>query len=184
MTGSMSTGHDAYTATLLPNGKVLVAGGWSGVVYQGIATAELYGRVLVAGGFYSPAGTLADTELYDPTTGQWTWAGNLAVARYNHTATLLGDGTVLVAGGTSTNDITSSAEVFVASGPALHTSVSAGNLILTWPATNPVSFHLQTSIDLSSNSWANADNLLITTNGVSQTTIPVGQGTGFYRLKY
>ena len=106
------------------------------------------------------------------------------IARCSHSATLLGDGTVLVAGGTATNDVTGSAEVFLLCGPPLHTSVSAGMLTLTWPANNLGSFHLQTTVDFSNNSWANADNLVTTTNGVSQATIPVGQGAGFYRLKY
>ena len=207
----MTTNRSLHTATLLTNGKVLVAGGGGSGTYN---SAELFdpatgtwsptgamnvirlshtatllrdGRVLVAGGWNSspsfPADA-ADTELYDPATGTWTYAGSLTVPRYSHTATLLGDGNVLVTGGTSTTGLTSSAEVFLLSGPALNASVSAGNVILTWPANNLVSFHVQTTVDLSNNGWADADCLATTTNGVSQATIPVGQGAGFYRLKY
>ena len=60
---------------MLPNGKVLVAGGDNG------------------------SGYLASAELYDPASGTWTATGSLNTARYCHTATLLPNGKVLVAGG-------------------------------------------------------------------------------------
>ena len=118
----------SHTATLLNNGKVLVAGG----VLQGVTdlkTAVLYdaasatwaatgsmaatrerhtanlladGRVLVTGGAGLRHGdftTLATSELYDPLTGSWSPTGNLQIGRYAHTATTLLDGRVLVAGG-------------------------------------------------------------------------------------
>ena len=65
-----------HTATLLPNGKVLVAGGF-----------DISGNAL------------ASAELYDPASGTWTATGSLATARAYHTATLLPNGKVLVAGG-------------------------------------------------------------------------------------
>ncbi len=74
-TGSLATARYDHTATLLPNGKVLVAGGLT-----------------------APT-TLASAELYDPASGTWTATGSLATARYCHTATLLPNGKVLVAGG-------------------------------------------------------------------------------------
>ncbi len=79
-TGSMPTALSGYTATLLGNGKVLVAGG-----------------------FIQGTGTLATAELYDPATGTFTATGSMGTARSGHTATLLKDGTVLVAGGTDSN---------------------------------------------------------------------------------
>jgi len=68
-----------HTATLLPNGKVLMAGG------QG-----------TWGATYGP---LSSAELYDPLTDTFTWTANLTALRQNHSACLLSDGTVLLAGG-------------------------------------------------------------------------------------
>ena len=76
VTGSLNTAREYYTATLLPNGKVLVAGGLD-----------------------DSLGVLASAELYDPATGTWTFTGSLNTARLAHTATLLPNGKVLVAGG-------------------------------------------------------------------------------------
>src|SRR5450755_2384902 len=126
-TGSLATAHDSHTATLLPNGKVLVAGGVNGPGDQtATAIAELYdpasgtwtatgslvtaryvhsatllpnGKVLVAGGFNDSSGYLASAELYDPASGTWTATGSLATARFLPAATLLPNGKVLVAGG-------------------------------------------------------------------------------------
>jgi hypothetical protein len=109
---------------LLPNGKVLVAGGFtsfngilaSAVLYdpatgtwsatgglaiaRAIHTATLLpnGKVLIAGGFTGTA-TLASAELYDPASGTWSATGSLGAARYQNTTTLLPNGKVLVAGG-------------------------------------------------------------------------------------
>jgi Kelch motif len=80
-TGTMNARRFGHTATLLGNGKVLVAGGWDQ---------------------FSLAPT-NDAELYDPSTGNWSKTGSLNVGRYIHTATLLPDGQVLVAGGEATN---------------------------------------------------------------------------------
>ena len=92
-TGDMGIARADHTATLLPNGKVLVAGGFN-------YNASNY--------------AMASAELYDPASGTWTPTGSLATARYNHTATLLPNGKVLVAGGEDTNayDVLASAELY------------------------------------------------------------------------
>ena len=117
----MNAGRAKYTATLLLDGRVLVAG------LGPLASAELYepgsgtwavtgsmdedrghtatllrdGRVLVAGGGsrgeVSPLPSFA--ELYDPDAGSWTTTGNMVTPRDGNTATVLLDGRVLVAGG-------------------------------------------------------------------------------------
>jgi Kelch motif/IPT/TIG domain len=117
-TGPMRAARAGQTATLLADGKVLVAGG-------GTASAELYnpatglftltgslpvavsdatatllpdGDVLVAGGLHGQR-QVASAELYDPATGTWSATAPMTVARSGQTATLLPDGDVLVAGG-------------------------------------------------------------------------------------
>lgn len=80
-TGSLATQRRNHTATLLSNGKVLVFGGFkSGLPPPGIII-------------------LASAELYDPVAGNWTAAGSFGTTRYDHTATLLSNGKVLVCGG-------------------------------------------------------------------------------------
>jgi hypothetical protein len=59
------------------------------------------GKVLMAGGFN--ATELASAELYDPASGTWAVTGSLNNARFIHTATLLPNGKVLVAGGFGSN---------------------------------------------------------------------------------
>ena len=82
--GSLNTARQCHTATLLPNGKVLVAGGISS---SGWATNS--------------------AELYDPASGVWTPTGSLNSAREYPTATLLPSGKVLLAGGYNTSALAS-----------------------------------------------------------------------------
>jgi hypothetical protein len=138
VTDDLDTQRIFHTATLLPDGKVLVAGGcledWC-LDDDPLDSAELYdpntgawsatgrlnkprarqtatllpdGRVLVAGGDYF--GNPASYELYNPATGSWSVTGPLT-QRDSHTATLLADGKVLVAGGYD-GHIVSSAELY------------------------------------------------------------------------
>jgi len=103
MTGKMAAPRAWHTLTRLPSGMVLAAGG------------ETDG---CTGNFCVFAGSSATAELYDPSTGAFTSTGSMAVSRETHTATLLKDGRVLIAGGTSYggigifNGTTASAELY------------------------------------------------------------------------
>jgi len=83
LTGSMITPRAKLVATLLADGRVLVTGGGNAVWV------------------YDRGETLASAELYDPATGTFSPTGSMGIARTGHTATLLRDGTVLIAGGTA-----------------------------------------------------------------------------------
>ena len=89
--GTIGGGRSAHTATLLPDGRVLVVGG----VPSGV-----------------DPGRLANAELYDPTADRFLPTGSLVTGRYEHSAVALADGRVLVAGGS--NDLGSplSAEIY------------------------------------------------------------------------
>jgi len=78
LTGSLHAGRAGHTATLLPNGSVLVAGGET----QNISPSYL-----------------ASAEVWNPASGNWAASRNpMALPRYGHTATLLNNGQVLMAG--------------------------------------------------------------------------------------
>jgi hypothetical protein len=109
-TGSLGTARTTHTATLLPSGKVLVAGGFYSL-----------------DGGYS-AIYLTSAELYDPGTGTWTSTGSLGTARGSHTATLLSSGKVLVAGGAGNSGFLASAELY---DPATGTWAAMGSLATT-----------------------------------------------------
>jgi hypothetical protein len=71
-----------------------------GIRWDGTATLLLDGKVLVAGGRSDDGrDALASAELYDPSNGSWAATASMVTPRQDHTATLLDDGRVLVAGG-------------------------------------------------------------------------------------
>ena len=115
--GALSGGRYNHTATLLKDGRVLVAGGsnsgalktaqlydshsntWSNAAPMNVARAGQAavrldsGKVLVAGGVMADGTAYTATaEVYDPTDGTWTAVGDMATARFQPTMTLLKDG--------------------------------------------------------------------------------------------
>ena len=100
-TGTFSPGPDlpiaraSHTATVLQDGRILIAGGVTGAVGQGNYP-------------------ITELDIYDPgTSGTVSSAGNLQLGRVGHTATLLNNGTVLIAGGRdANNNCISEAEIY------------------------------------------------------------------------
>jgi hypothetical protein len=91
-TGDMLDGRIYHLATPLPGGMVLVMGGTNSVIDGGVGVES--------------------AELYDSATGFWTATVSMPVARGGYTATLLRDGTVLVAGGSGAGGYLASAELY------------------------------------------------------------------------
>jgi uncharacterized delta-60 repeat protein len=152
ITNPLNIGRSDHTATLLPDGKVLAAGGCSST--GSLASAELFdptsetwtatnslnsprfshtatllpnGKVLVAGGDSGSDNHLSSAELFDSASGTWTPTGSLNTARCEHTATLLPSGLLLIAGGFGNSGCLSSAE--------LYNPISG-----TWTTTNTLTF--------------------------------------------
>src|SRR5262249_47063522 len=116
---SLTTERAGHTANLLADGRVLVAGGFTG-------------QRLTCGNCLS--NLTATAEIYDPDTGRFTPSVDLNTARWKHTATLMGNGKLLVVGGFknyNASNATSSAELFdPASGgfsPTANTSHARGD---------------------------------------------------------
>lgn len=137
---TLTTPREGQTATLLPNGKVLIAGGSNGGV--ALASAELFdpgtkaftattpmrtprtnhtatlladGTVLIVGGANGQA-AVAGAELFDSSLnggmGGFRPTGSLLTARFGHTATLLSTGSVLIAGGSTGMAVLNTAEIY------------------------------------------------------------------------
>ena len=187
-TGSMSTTRAGHTATLLPSGKVLVAGGVAGHGDTYLSSAEIYdpttenwtpagsmssghdghtatllpnAKVLVAGGYtgpYSGVGYLSNGDVYDPATGIWTPTSPMSIGHDMHTATLLPDGKVLVAGGFSTNGVLSIAQLYdlLTVSIALYAGVTIDGVV-------GHTYGVQSTTNLSNtNSWIGRANVTLT----------------------
>jgi large repetitive protein len=127
-TAPMQIARASHSSTLLPDGKVLIAGGFggSGTESNPYRSTEIYdphtgsfqpagnmtigrtghtatllknGKLLIAGGWTGRYNLRRSAELYDPATGVFTPTGDMLVERAGNTAALLPDGRVLVAGG-------------------------------------------------------------------------------------
>ena len=136
-TGGMIQARADHTATLLADGRVLIAGGTNGTAPM--ATAEIFdpvrgnfaetgrmmdgrwfhtatilpgGRVLVAGGVGANNKPLAEAEIFDPSTGKFAATGPMSTPRQDAAAVSLADGTILVIGGYDGSKQLASAEVY------------------------------------------------------------------------
>ena len=154
---SLATPRAEHTATLLPEGDVLVTGGRGNVanaldscaLFNGTtwsdtgtmaasrrghtATLLADGTVLVVGGRDVDSAFVTAAEIYDPNTGLWApTTGGLNTARYRHSAILMNDNRVLVVGGTDgfDNPLTS-CEVY---DPATGLFSPTGDLNIAWGA--------------------------------------------------
>jgi len=137
--GNLSQARASHTATLLNDGKVLIAGGMerNGVFFDSAdifdpsterfapaayrmtrkrvshtATRLLDGRVLIAGGWSDRERPEADSEIFDPSTKIFNPTGNMSRRRAGHTETLLNSGKVLIAGGFDGGQNLGDAEIF------------------------------------------------------------------------
>ncbi|CAF1034358.1 unnamed protein product [Adineta steineri] len=195
-TGNITNARSGHTASILSNGKVLVTAGFGPTGY--LNSAELYdpstgtwtttgnmtnaryyhtasvlsnGKVLVTGGLNSNSitGTLNSAELYDPSTGIWTTTSNMTHTRYWHTASILSNGTVIVAGGRDGISFTlNSAELYDSStgtwlttgnmtnGRAGHTAsiLSNGKVLVTGGGSNSAELY-----DPATDTWTTTSNL-------------------------
>jgi N-acetylneuraminic acid mutarotase len=214
-TASLLSARNAHMATLLPNGKVLVSGGWhrsplrSAEVYDPASgtwsdtapmisgrwghTATLLpnGKVLVSGGGIDGRGTASinAAEVYDPASGTWSATAPMAAARFGHTATLLPNGKVLVAGGYNGSSDLASAEVYdPASGtwsaaapmasprPGLRaTLLLSGKVLVSGRSSGANPASSAEVYDPDSNTWSAAAAMTTPRGGHTATPLPNGQ---------
>ena len=158
----------AATATLLANGKVLIAGGaakeeaassvaeiydpsadgftLAGGMLSGRAyhTATLLndGRVLIVGGVGTNGHPVRAAEIYDPAKNQFQPTGNLIQARYDHTATLLRNGKVLITGGDATTATVTNIDTAELYDPATGSFSPTGNVTRVYDPAQNKFFHL------------------------------------------
>ncbi len=217
-TGSLPSARQNPTATLLPNGKVLLVGGTDSVGSQ-LTSAELYdpntglwtatgslatarqghtatllsnGKVLVVGGVNSASvgSQLTSAELYDPNTGLWTATGSLATARQGgHTATLLSNGKVLVAGGLSPTVTVASSELYdpntglwtatgsLATARQNHTAtlLPTGKVLVTGGLSGPTIYASSELYDPNTGLWTTTGSLSANRYSHTSTLLPSGK---------
>ncbi|HET9420749.1 MAG TPA: kelch repeat-containing protein [Nocardioides sp.] len=138
----MGTARASGTATLLADGRVLLAGGYPGEGDPPTRAAEIFdpasgsfaptgdlvvaradhsaslladGRVLLAGGFDASGRAVASTEVFDPASGEFTTGPDLSAPRAAHVAARVGE-RVVVVGGTEESDALATTEVFEGGG--------------------------------------------------------------------
>ena len=156
-TSLMNDRRAFHASALLKDGRVLVVGGFDEDL-RTLSSAEIYdpdtrswtivgdmsearsvptasvlhdGRVLVTGGSHAGAGPAAmrnTAEIYNPITNNWSSAGQFTMNRAGHSATVLGDGRVLVVGGAGPASTIAKSEMY---DPARNAWFPAGSLALS-----------------------------------------------------
>ncbi len=120
-----------HTTTLLPDGRVAFIGGMAEVVAMETRRFTRFEEV-----------SQDEVEMWDPATDRFVRGGRISQPRLDHTATLLGDGSVLLIGGTAapSGAMLASAEIWTppSAGSAIHAGIHAPELVLVQPAGIPV----------------------------------------------
>ena len=136
--GKMSVPRAAHSAALLPNGHVVVTGGWRDGNEYGLSSTDEYvpgvgwrtasgmpdphaqgrlvalkdGRLLAVGGVDAAGNTTSEVDLYDPSTAAWQRTGSLQEPLYWPAVAVLNDGRVLVVGGNAGDVVSSRLEIY------------------------------------------------------------------------
>jgi hypothetical protein len=182
--GTMVSPREGHSAALLNNGQVLITGGdipGTGslntaelydpnsntftAVNSVMTTPRIFqlsnllngGKVLITGGATDSGGSttpLGSAEFYDPTSQTFSTAGNMTSVREHQTATLLNDGTVLVAGGSNGSSILGTAELYM---PSQLIGLSS---IQIAPATPSISLGLQ-QLFVATGTFSNGSNEIL-----------------------
>jgi len=171
-TGSLAIGRAGHTATLLPNGTVLVSGGQDS---NGLG--------------------LATAELYDLATGTWSFTGSLSNRRSGHTSTLLANRKVLIVGGPFSDGAPFIAELYDSAPTFLNPILSPmrlGDGSFQFRFSNPSgeSYHILASPNFTAplNAWSNLGVATETSPGSGQFQFTDLQATNyphrFYRVSW
>jgi hypothetical protein len=214
VTGQMNTPRTDSTATLLPDGQVLIAGGTSVTGTFALSSAELYnpatgtwsvtgsmhqgrsgldgqdasatllpdGQVLVAGGEDAKFNPRSSAELYNPATDTWSRTGRMTSPREGQPATLLDDGQVLMADGTAelynpaTGKFTPTGTMLSVHGSSVGTLLPDGDVLVTGKGQDFAELY-----DPATGQWSNASIGLGTCEGIAEcrsfstaTLLPTG----------
>jgi DNA-binding CsgD family transcriptional regulator/N-acetylneuraminic acid mutarotase len=175
-TGDMVTDRTAHSATLLRDGTVLVAGGTTR-------------HVSISDGIVLANADLAAAELFDPRTGEWHATSPMNAARAWHTATLLANGTVVVAGGSADGNVLASAEIYdpqtatwtsvqqMADGRMNHTATRLNDgtvLVAGGSRANGTSVAIAALYDPESRTWSAAGRMIMGRNWHTATLLEDG----------
>jgi hypothetical protein len=211
-TGTMLVARELHTATLLQDGRVLIAAGTrpNGIQWEPLSFAEIYdpatgtfsatgslnearyshaatlladGRVLIAGGVGNTGKMLASAEIYDPATGIFTPTASMTFPRSSVVATLLKDGRALITGSSLVAEVYDPAAGsfqmtgVMTSAPLWHTAtlLRDGTILVAGGAGNPAAPHTAEIYDPATNSFQPTGNLNFARVFHTATLLPDGR---------